>query len=279
MKTVAIAGVGLIGASFGLALRRAGFTGPILGVSSPGAIADALACGAIDAGVPLEEALERADLVLLAQPILRIIDTLGRMAPLVRPGTLVTDAGSTKVHICAQGAALPPGTFLGGHPMAGKEVRGAAAGEAALFEGRTWVLTPSDPAELDAAPAREFRSWLERIGARILILSPTEHDAVVAITSHLPQMLSTTLGVTVDSALTRADQLLAGGPGLIDMTRLAMSSFEIWSDILATNTEPVRQALGRFIETLEAIRARIGDPSAEADFDRAAALARRLRES
>ena len=156
MKHVAIVGTGLIGASFGLALREAGFDGSIVGVSSPRAIADAVAAGAIDRGAPLADAVAEADLVFLSQAIGRILDTICHLDPLLQQGALVTDAGSTKCEIVDLARqVITRGQFLGGHPMAGKEKRGAAAAEAGLFRGRTWVLTPDDPAELETPAARD----------------------------------------------------------------------------------------------------------------------------
>src|ERR1039458_9288223 len=160
MQNVVIMGTGLIGSSFGLALRQAGFDGAITGVSSPPAIADALAVGAIDRGASLASAIPEADLVFLSQTIGRILDTIHHLDPLLRPGTLVTDAGSTKcaiVDLARQ--ALTCAQFLGGHPMAGKETRGASAAEADLFRGRTWILTPDDASELHTSAALEFRMW------------------------------------------------------------------------------------------------------------------------
>jgi prephenate dehydrogenase len=277
IETVSIVGTGLIGASFGLALRRAGFAGHILGVSSPAALGDALACGAVDAGATLEEAVAAADLVYLAQPIVRIVETIGRMAPLVRETALVTDAGSTKRRIVEAGGAIRRGQFLGGHPMAGKEKRGAAAAEASLFQGRTYILTPCDPAELETAVAREFRRWVGRIGAVELVLDPEEHDRVVAFTSHLPQLLSTGLGATLARSLPSLEHLRAAGPGLVDMTRLAGSSYELWRDILDTNREAIEAALGAYIEELGSLRNGLaGDTISEA-FASANALAGHLR--
>lgn len=268
MNTVAIAGVGLIGGSFALALRRAGFRGEILGVSSPRTISEALELGIIDRGVPMAEAA-KADLLLLAQPIHRIVALFPEIAPHLGPETLVTDAGSTKARICASAAEhLPPGRFLGGHPMAGKESRGPASADGTLFQGRTWVLTE--------AIDHPFVDWLRRIGAQLLILGPEEHDRVVALTSHLPQLVSTALACTVDEGLHREDQLKAGGPGLIDMTRLALSPFAIWQDILATNPEGIDAALDSLIARLQDIRSRIGEASLEADFESGANLRRKL---
>src|SRR5260221_13984256 len=128
MRIVAIAGVGLIGGSFALALRKAGFGGRILGVSSERTIVEALRLGVIDEGVTLERAESEADLIYLAQPILQILDVLTRLKP--KPGALVTDAGSTKARITAVAEShLKDCQFVGGHPMAGKETRGVAAAD------------------------------------------------------------------------------------------------------------------------------------------------------
>jgi prephenate dehydrogenase len=277
-QTVAVVGVGLIGASFGLALKKAGFRGRILGVSSAPALEDALRRGAIDEAAPLQQAASQADLILLAQPIHRILQTLESLDAWLRPGALVTDAGSTKAHIVAQGRrSLRRAQFLGGHPLAGKEKRGAAEADADLFAGRTWVLTPEDPAELETPPARELLGWLRALGARPLLLSAAEHDRVVAFTSHLPQLLSTGLAAVLAEQLDRDEHLRASGPGLLDMTRLAASPFEIWRDILATNREAVDQALAACLDRLQSIRAALGSDALAAEFERAAELARRLR--
>src|SRR5579864_3571921 len=198
METVAIVGVGLIGGSFGLALKKAGVGGRILGVSSPSTIEAAIQRGAIDEGLPLADAAARADLIYLAQPIGRIVDTLRRIDDFVRPGTLITDAGSTKVAIV--GAArlhLRRAVFLGGHPMAGKEKRGVQDADADLFRGRTYVLTPEEPRMLESPSAAEFVEWIHRMGAQPVVLTAVDHDRIVAFTSHLPQLVATALGATV----------------------------------------------------------------------------------
>ena len=278
MQNVVIVGTGLIGSSFGLALRRAGFDGAIVGVSSPSAIADAVAAGAIDRGASLEAAVPAADLVFLSQTIGRILSTLRHLDPLLSPGTLVTDAGSTKcaiVDLARQ--SLTRGQFLGGHPMAGKEVRGAAAADAGLFRDRTWILTPDGPEELRTSAALEFRTWLHRIGARVLTLDADEHDRVVSLTSHLAQLASTALAATVSDRLGAPPRLEAGGPGLEDMTRLAMGSYEIWRDILATNNDHIDRALGFYIQKLEHLRENLRTRQLQEEFERGAALAARLR--
>jgi prephenate dehydrogenase len=278
IETVAIVGTGLIGASFGLALKKAGFRGRILGVSSARAVEAALARGAVDAAATLEEAAGAADLLYLSQTIRRILTTLPALARVVRPGALVTDAGSTKAEIVARAACLGKrAQFLGAHPMAGKEKRGAAEADADLFAGRTYLLAPRTAEELDTPAAREFVEWLRRIGAVPVVLTPEEHDRVVALTSHLPQLLSTALAATLAERLTKPEHLLAGGPGLADMTRLAGSSWEVWADILATNAGAIDGALEACIGKLEALRAGLTGETARSTFDAGATFSERLR--
>ena len=278
METVVIVGTGLIGASFGLALKAAGFDGRVVGVSSAPAIRDALDRGAIDEARPLVQAVARADLVFLSQTIGRILDTLRVIGPCLRPETLVTDAGSTKSRIVDQArSSLRGAQFLGGHPMAGKEKRGASEADPALFAGRTWILTPTNPAHLEAPPARELLFWIRKIGALPLVMAPEEHDRVVALTSHLPQLLSTALAATLSLLLTAPEHLKAAGPGRADMTRLASSSYDLWKDILETNRTAVEGALAASIEELQRLRAGLTSDQTRIAFETAAAFAARLR--
>ncbi|MBV9761367.1 MAG: prephenate dehydrogenase/arogenate dehydrogenase family protein [Acidobacteriaceae bacterium] len=251
MNYVAIVGVGLIGGSFGLALRKAGFQGEIAGVSSRPALEAGLRAGAISTGITLEQATSRADLIYLAQPVDRILETLESLGPIAPADCLVTDAGSTKAAILKKASeCLASAQFLGGHPMAGKEQRGADAADADLFGGRPYVLTP---ASRESDRSRSFRSWLERIGASVIEMSAQDHDEAVAFTSHLPQLLSTALAATLDR---RSDLKLERvfGAGLLDMTRLALSSPDLWLSILATNKSQVRSALESLILTLGEMR-------------------------
>ncbi len=256
MNTVAIAGVGLIGGSFALALRKAGFQGKIVGVSSPATIQKALSVGVIDQGMTLAEAAASADLIYLSQPISQIIETLD----VLETDALVTDAGSTKAVICEHGRRLKG--FIGGHPMAGKESRGVEHADADLFRGRPYVLTAREP---------QLETWIERFGARLVILDPVEHDKQVAFVSHLPQLLSTTLATVL------AGKEQVAGPAAADLTRLALSPYDIWRDIFATNAEPIDAALVAFIARLEEVRAQLRSSELEDVFSQAAASARALR--
>jgi prephenate dehydrogenase len=278
LRTVAIVGVGLIGGSFGLALKKAGFMGEILGVSSEAAIAEALRRGAIDRGLPLADAASQADLIYLAQPIGRIMDTLRRLDGLVKEDALITDAGSTKSAIVSLARdVIRRSQFLGGHPMAGKAKRGVAEAEADLFAGRTYVVTPTREADLETPRAAELLGWIERIGAVTVVMGPDRHDEVVSFTSHLPQLASTALAATAADNLESPEDLQVAGPGLADMTRLAGSAYEIWRDILATNTDSIDRALEAYIARLEYLRENLRTRAMQEQFDAGAALASRLR--
>ena len=277
LETVAIAGVGLIGGSFALALRQAGFRGAILGVSSPRTIARALALHVIDEGVTLEQACARAGLVYLAGPIHSILETIPRLDALLRPGALVTDAGSTKSLICQAGARLSRAQFLGGHPMAGKELRGVESAEAGLFHGRPYLLTPRRPEDLDTPAAVEFVEWVRRIGAVPKILAPEQHDQVVALSSHLPQLLSTALASGLGRQDCGADVAAAAGPGLLDSTRLALSAWDIWRDILDTNQEAILAAMDLFADRWKELRETMAHGVLEEDFRQGRAFAEMLR--
>ena len=216
--------------------------------------------------------------LIFSQPIGRILDTLRHIDALVRPEALVTDAGSTKSQIVDEAREhLRRCQFLGGHPMAGKETRGAAAGDAQLFRGRTWVLTPDTPEEMETRAAREFTGWLSRIGARAVVMDSEEHDRVVSLTSHLPQLASTALAATVADRLPDLRELAIAGPGLRDTTRLALSAYELWRDILATNAEHIDRALAVYIQKLDHIRENLRTRQLQEEFARAAELAGRLR--
>ncbi len=277
MDSVAIFGVGLIGGSFALAIRKAGFAGRIIGVSSDDTIRAALSLQVIDEALPGPQAAAQADLLYLAQPIHKIISSLAEIDAWARPGALITDAGSTKQAIVDRaGQVISRAQFLGGHPMAGRERRGVEAAEAGLFQGRPYVLTPRSPSELETPAAREFLAWIPRIGSFPVILNPQEHDRTVAFTSHLPQLASTALAAT----LANLSELKAGvyGPALVDSTRLALSSFDIWGDIFSTNRDQIRLALEGYIAKLREFHEYLDGDAMRRHFDAAARLAAQVRD-
>jgi prephenate dehydrogenase len=269
---IAIVGVGLIGGSFALALRQAGYSGKIIGVSSPATVRAAFARGVIDEALPLAAAAAQSDIVYLAQPIEKILETLDVIDTLVRPGTLITDAGSTKLAIVRRAAEkIKRGRFVGGHPMAGKETRGVEAAEATLFRGWPYVLTSPDP---------ELEAWIGKIGAKLVRLDPAEHDRWVALVSHLPQLISIALASLIGD---QPETALVSGPSAAALTRLALSPYDIWRDIFCTNAPAIDTALGAFIARLEELRAALREPQPGAGlkgaFERAAQAASNLRQS
>lgn len=262
MERLLIVGTGLIGASVGLALRAAGFSGEILGYDhNPDELEAALANGAIDRRVKRDAVLEtNADVVLLATPVLPILDWMEKLAPVLPETTLVTDVGSTKAAICEKAAQLfhQPGRarFLPGHPMAGKESGGAAIAEATLFRGATWLFTPV----AEAGPLEHaWRGWVERTGAHLRELDPAQHDEVCAWVSHLPQMLSTALAALLEDTFAGDPEKMAavqaiGGRALRETTRLGASPYSMWRDIALTNTEPIATTLHALEQRLAHVR-------------------------
>jgi prephenate dehydrogenase len=259
MNRVAIIGVGLIGGSFGLALKKHNLARHITGAGHTGSTTKALQLGAIDeACETVEAAAAGADLVFLSTPVLAIFDLLERLRDAVPPGALITDAGSTKEMICERAASIysrPGGPlFIGSHPMAGKEQRGVEAATPDLFRGATWALTPWHRADLETPQARDLQSCIEALGASPLVLDAAVHDEIVAWTSHLPQLTATALAAALGDGLSDTADLRLAGAGLRDTTRLAGSSYRVWRDICLTNHENIQEALSTLIERLEEIR-------------------------
>jgi len=258
-KTLAIVGLGLLGASLAEAARKRHPDWKILGVSAGRTVRDALAAGVIDEGFAYEDvrkALEACDFGFLCLPIDRILELLQGWAsePLtLRPGAIVSDVGSTKAEICAAARKAFPaggaGCFIGSHPMAGSEKTGLSARDAHLFENAAWIVCP----DADADPSRTtaLEAFVGELGARALRLSPDRHDALVAQVSHLPQLLATALAATVVARDDADEALQVAGPGFRDMTRLAASSFAVWEPILRTNRRNLEHLLAAYRRELE----------------------------
>jgi prephenate dehydrogenase len=286
---VLILGTGLLGASTGLALRSAGFTGSITGWDKDESQARvALAAGAIDAvAVGQDEATEAArgsQVVLLATPVFAILDWMEQLSPLLDCTQLVTDVGSTKARITSAGNRLfnQPGKagFLPGHPMAGKEISGAEAADAALFQDAVWIFTTEEnqpPLQPDAMHlASVWRGWLEKFGCRTLDLDSGRHDELVGWVSHLPQFLSTALTALVETKVGNAPELTAvGGRALREMTRLGASPFSMWRDVAHTNTEMIAASILALEQRLAHLRENLRTPELRDEFE----LANRFRKS
>lgn len=274
--TLAVVGVGLIGGSFALAAKEAGIAHRVLGVSSAATLEKAKALRIVDDGLPLEEAIPQADLVFLSSTIHTIIEMMPRLEGLVKPGAIVTDAGSTKRAIVRAAEAVEGMYFVGGHPMAGKEKGGVEQADATLFRGRLWVLTTDHGQRDDRFDKLE--SIVRHVGAKPVLMPAAEHDAAVARTSHLPQLLSTALAASLEQSFHHEAPVIAG-PGLMDATRLALSPYPVWKDILETNRDQIHAAMADFLdEWKHQYTALADDVNLEDQFLRAAAFARRLRE-
>ena len=243
-RTVGIVGLGLIGGSIGLGLRRRWPHIEVLGVDSPEVSVAAGRLGAITGQRDRLEQLKDADLVILAVPVPQIATLLEVVGRAELRGT-ITDVGSTKRRIMAA-ARDCASSFVGGHPVAGSAQSGIAHAQAGLFEHREWLLVPGHAEE--AAVQRVERLALS-LGAHPRRLDADAHDRLMAYVSHLPQILATALMTTAGNAVGR-DGLAAAGPGFADMTRLASSPAEIWRGILASNADFVAEALSAFIAAL-----------------------------
>jgi prephenate dehydrogenase len=280
-QRIAIVGLGLMGGSWGLALKRQAYDGVLAGCDRPSILKSALAAGAIDIAEedPLV-AVSRADLVILAPPVGVILDLLPHLKTALAPAALVTDVGSTKVEICQRaretfGDAI---LFLGGHPLAGKERSGIEHAEATLFENTAYALAPQASADLEDARVKAFIRLVSSVGARPFITDALSHDRAAAYLSHLPQLVSTSLaGVIAERHSQDRLPLDMAAAGLWDMTRLAESPYPVWRDICRTNTTNIQDALDGLIEKLQTLRQRLSSDSLQNDFDQAGKLRERLR--
>jgi prephenate dehydrogenase len=249
---VTIVGVGLIGGSLGLALKRSGLAETVVGVGHRQASLDeAVARGAVDR-VSLDPAdgVRGSDLVVLATPIGNFLATIVAAAPSLAPGAIVIDVGSAKASVVtAIEAVLPAGrTFIGCHPIAGSEHRGVAHARPDLFVGAICVVTPTDRTPPDAL-GRIVATWA-RVGMTVRLLSPTQHDRALAEISHLPHVVAAAL---VRAIGPEAESL--AGPGWSDTTRVASGDAAMWRDILISNAAEVAAAIEKFQGTLGVFRA------------------------
>jgi prephenate dehydrogenase len=274
-KQVTIIGTGLIGGSLGLALKKRRLAGRIIGCDRAPVLERAQDCGAIEAGTTNPaDAVRGSDLVVLATPVIPILDLIGRLGPTLLAKTLVTDVGSTKAEI-VQRAAKSFGRgaghrFLAGHPMAGKEHAGVEFADADLFDGAAWLFTPLPGQNVYAGQCGEFVHCAEKMGAKIAVVEPAEHDRICAWISHLPQMISTALAATlVDEFGSDAPVLDIGGRALREMTRISGSPYSMWRDIAITNRKNLSDALQKLEQRLAHIRENLDSRELAAEFERA----------
>ncbi len=194
-------------------------------------------------------AVAGADLVLIAAPVDEIIDLLPKIAAELDPGTVVTDVGSSKGAITAAGEAAFGALFVGGHPMAGSEQHGISAASADLFEGASWILTPSAQTSADAY--RRVAAVVTSVGAQAVAVPVETHDALLARISHLPQLLASLLVDVAAGGASASSLLPLAGGGFRDVTRIAASQPEMWLPILKTNREAIGETMSTFALRLE----------------------------
>lgn len=274
----AILGLGLIGGSLALALRSSGVAASVIGYDAdPMTARRAASLGAVDrVADDLGAAVAAADTVVLAAPVRSILELLDGIEPLLRPGTLLIDVGSTKRRIVERLDRLPAGVrAVGGHPMCGKEHAGIEHAEPGLFSGATFALCPTR--RTDDAARRRAERLVAAIGARPLWLDAGDHDAAVASVSHLPYVLAVALvRAALDGKGSETAARLAAS-GFRDTSRLAASNERMMLDILATNGDAVLAALDRAAAELDALRALIAGGDAAALAKALAAAAQRRR--
>ncbi|HYL97412.1 MAG TPA: prephenate dehydrogenase/arogenate dehydrogenase family protein, partial [Blastocatellia bacterium] len=268
-SNITIVGVGLIGGSFALAARRAGLAERITGWDpNPESLERAFASGMIDAiasdptpdsndecdvGSASGDASEwDTDLVVLAAPVAGILNFLESQGKVLRPGTLVTDVGSTKRAICGSAEKLSAGVhFVGGHPMAGSHEVGSEFARADMFAGASYAVVPTSRSSDEAV--RTIQDVASGIGAHPIIMNAAEHDRAVALVSHAPQLLSTALALAALNNGKSSTTAMAG-PGFTSAIRLAASRWSIWKDICRTNSDEVSRALTLVARELESLK-------------------------
>ena len=280
---VSIIGLGLIGGSWGLALKKYGLAVRRTGFGRASTIARALAVDAVDEGTDdLGKAVRDADLIILAAPVGAILDCIPRLKDVASSQALVTDVGSTKRLICerAQETFVDELLFLGGHPLAGKERAGVENADAKLFTNARYVLTPLEEGHLEDPRIKAFVSLVTAIGARPHIMDAASHDRALAFLSHLPQLLSSALASLIaEESLEERLPVELAASGFRDVTRLAESPYSVWRDICLTNIENIQQALEALVEKLEFMKRHLSDHELEREFQQASKLRQKLRQA
>ncbi len=278
-----IIGVGLIGGSFALALRKAGLVKHIVGVGrSQQNMQCAVECGVIDEiATDMASALHQADLVLLAMPVGQTAHIMERIAPHLQANTIITDAGSTKQDVIAAARHHLPMQnrhhFVPGHPIAGTEQSGAQAAQADLYHNKHVILTPLPETGMDAVE-RVSELW-QACGAQVSLMPANEHDQVLAATSHLPHILAFTMMNHLHHSTSSPENLLRfAGSGFRDFTRIAGSSPEMWRDICLANREALLEQIDMYQNELNALQEILKNNDGEA-LEKTFSQARVVREN
>lgn len=274
-QRLAIIGVGLMGGSLGLALRERGLAGEVVGVGRrKRSLRRAQRLGACDeVTTDLAEGVRDAQMVVVATPVGAVVSVLGSIVSGMSPETVVTDVASTKSHVVRaveSSLGYAQVRFVGGHPLVGSEKRGVEHARGSLYEGATVVLTPVEGTDPEAV--KEVEELWQAVGASVRLLSPEEHDTILAQTSHLPHLVASALV----NALARGWGRYAGR-GFRDATRIAAADPALWKDIFLSNAAEVVRALARFRKQLQNLEnALAAEPEA---LEKLLARAQRLRQS
>jgi prephenate dehydrogenase len=277
-QKVTIIGVGLVGGSLALAMKKSGLAGTVLGVDQQThQLEKAVARGAIDAYTcEPAEGVQGADLVILATPVGRFEAIIRQVALRLSLGCIVTDVGSTKGALVSLIESMLPKTasYVGGHPIAGKEKSGIEAASIDLFKGAKCILTPT--ARTSGQALEKIKNLWKEIGSEVVIMEPVDHDRVLAAISHLPHMAAYALVNTTLDLLNGDGALVAcSGGGFKDFTRIAASSPEMWRDICLLNRENILASLEAYEVVLGRIKRYIQDHNGNGlyqEFERAKKL-------
>ena len=266
MKRVGIVGLGLMGASLGMALKRRGMADAVWGSARRAETRQlAVERGVVDRAFERpEEAVSGAELAVFCLPVLAIPETVARCRPFLSGDCIVTDVGSTKAQLANAVSSSLRGSgirFVGSHPIAGSEQTGLAAARADLYAGATTVVTPL--ADADEVAVRRVCALWEGVGSRVLRMGPEEHDRLIARTSHLPHLVAAMLVQAV--VRTAGDELSPMcGSGFRDTTRIAAGSEDVWHDIVKSNRRFVAGELDEFAHVLDRVRAMLARDDFEA---------------
>jgi cyclohexadieny/prephenate dehydrogenase len=255
--TIAVLGLGLIGGSIALDVKKRRLAKRVVGYNRSAArrrLAKRLgACDEVT-GDP-REAVKNADVVILAVPVRTAVSLAKKISPALAPRTLVTDVGSTKKSLVSKLSKIfkAPVHYVGSHPIAGTEHSGMESALTGLFQGRWWLLTPHSKTPASRRALRKFEAFARALGAKTAVMSPERHDEILAAVSHLPHMVAFSL---VDAVLGLSQNrfLQFAGGSFRDFTRIAASSPQIWSEICVDNRNALLPMIRRFERSLKKVQ-------------------------
>ena len=264
---ITVVGVGLLGGSLGLAIKRRKLARHVAGyVRRAASVAECEKAGAVDlATLDLGRAVAGADLVILCTPLLQMRVLVKQMLPMLKPGAILTDVGSVKSSVVKEIEAMARKAgahFVGSHPMAGSEKTGVSASRADLFVDAACVVTPTK--RTNRAALRKIEQFWKAVGGRVLRMTPELHDALAGRSSHLPHMTAVALANVVLDPRNPRHQAALCANGFRDTTRIASCSPEMWRDIALANRRNLARSLGELIRELEKFRGALSRPDAKA---------------